>query len=249
MKYGYQTPLGAKIYLEFLASQDGLIQQNVLYKAVADRLPQDRNLKILDAACGTGWLAGRLAESFGQVSGCDSSQELLSSAKTIWPRLEFQTADLEQPLPYPSDCFDFVILNMAAPDMKNLSAAFANLSCITKPGGRLIVTAPNPELTYPAAVWKRSWLDILLFRKPKLIKKMPPKSGSLIQREFIPKSLRLDSYYYSLDDYMKAANNAGFSRKLTQQLRSESDSPDFDLAYRLYRHPLLLLLEFEKSVQ
>lgn len=241
--------MGAKIYQEFLASRDGLIQQNVLYTAIVKLLPENRNLKILDAACGTGWLAGRLAENFTQISACDCSKELLAAATAAWPRLEFKIADLEQPLPYPSNYFDFVILNMAAPDLKNLSAAFANLSRITKPGGRLIVTAPNPELTYPAAVWKRSWLDILLFRKPKLIKKIPPKSGNLIQREFVPKSLRLDSYYYSLDDYMKAANNAGFSRKLTQQLRSESDSPDFDLAYRLYRYPLLLLLEFEKSVQ
>ncbi len=241
--------MGAKIYLDFLASRDGRIQQDILYKAIAARLPKQHSLRVFDAACGSGWLAGRLAENFAQISACDSSQSLLAAAAAAWPLLEFKMADIEQPLPYPPAYFDVVILNMAAPDLNNLSAVFINLSYVTKPGGRLIITVPNPELAYPAAVWKRSWLDVLVGRKPKLAKKAPPKSGSLIKREFVPKSLRLNSYYYSLDDYLAAAKSAGFHHKFAQQLRSASDSPNFDLAYRLCRHPLLLLLEFEKSFQ
>ncbi|HYV33252.1 MAG TPA: hypothetical protein VE973_00175, partial [Candidatus Limnocylindria bacterium] len=94
--------------------------------------------------------------------------------------------------------------------------------------------------------WKRSLLDVLLGKKPKLKIKTPPVSGQKIQREF-GKNVKIDSFFYSLDNYLKAGEDAGLKLNLKQEIKSQTDSSNFDLNYQLYRYPLILLLEFSKE--
>jgi SAM-dependent methyltransferase len=241
---GYQDPKTAQKYLDFLNSVNGQIQQQVLFYAIRYRLPDNKAISILDAGCGQGWLTGVLKKDFVHLKACDASEFLIRSAKITYPRTEFIVAPLDKPLPYPERSFDFVILNMAAPDLENLSLAFRNLSAVIKPGGKLIMTVPNPKYTYPVAEWKRSLADFLLRRKPTLKIKIPPASGTKIQREF-GKS-KIYSYFYTLDDYINAATASGFSFATRDDIRSNTDSPNFDLNYQLFRYPLFQLLEFKK---
>jgi len=106
------------------------------------------------------------------------------------------------------------------------------------------MTIPNPGLTYPAAVWKRSFMDILLRRKPKLKMRKAPKGGETIEREF--GDCKISSHFYPLSDYVTAASKSNIKLKANIEIKSQTDSQDFDLRYQLFRYPLLLLLEFEK---
>src|SRR5581483_6961039 len=182
MNEAYQDS-GALKYLEFLDSPNGKIQQKILTDAIRARLGTNHRLSVLDAACGPGWLAADLKKDYGDVSACDASKFFIDYARVNFPQIDFKIADLGKPLPYPKK-FDAVILNMSAPDLENLPGGIKNLSALMKIGGKLIMSAPNPKYSYPAAVWKRSWLDVLLRRKEKLVFKNPPKSGSKIKREF-----------------------------------------------------------------
>ena len=59
----YQDPPTAIKYLDFLNSANGQIQQRVLTDAIFSCLPKNADAKILDAACGPGWLSANLKNS------------------------------------------------------------------------------------------------------------------------------------------------------------------------------------------
>jgi len=244
----YQETGTAIKYLDFLNSQNGQIQQNVLYEAILPHLPKNPTTKILDAGCGPGWLAGRLQKHFKTMEACDSSPLLIKFAKTRYPEAVFKEAGLEKPLPYPPAYFDAIILNMVGPDLQNLNPALKNISEVLKPNGKLIMTVPNPGLSFPAAVWHRSLMDRIFGRKPKLLIKNPPQGGVNINREFCP-GAKIVSYYYTLNNYVQAAKNSKLEQTTIAEIKSTTDSRKFDLNYQLYRYPLLLLLEFKKIGQ
>ncbi|MBI5530451.1 MAG: class I SAM-dependent methyltransferase [Candidatus Doudnabacteria bacterium] len=247
MNNAYQAADAAIKYLDFLNSIDGKIQQQVLSREILRHLPQNPQTKILDAACGSGWLAGHLQKSYPGIEACDSSPLLIKFAQTHFPKIPFAECGLEKPLPYPANNFDAIILNMAAPDLENLSLAFKNLSVALKPKSSLIITIPNPEFTSPAAVWHRSLADVIFWRKPKLIFKKPPSGGTKFQRYF--GNSKIPCFYYTMENYLLAAGAAGLKLKQKTEITSAQDSKKFDLNYKLFRYPLFLLLEFVKIGQ
>ena len=135
---------------------------------------------------------------------------------------------------------------MAAPDVNNLEAMFKNIFSVLKPAGQLILTIPNPYYTYPVGVWKRSLLDFLLMRKPKLCIRSDYNQKQNIVREFNNNKTKINSNFYPLSEYITKARGTGFTLVDMEELRSKTDSKYFDLNYQLYRYPLLLLLEFAK---
>lgn len=246
MNNPYQHTDSALKYIDFLNSKNGEIQKQVLTKAISEVIPENPDIKILDAGAGPGWLTNELKKNFQFVEACDDSEIFVKFAAANFPKINFKLADLQSPLPYEPECFDLVILNMVAPDLSDLLLTFQNIAKILKPQGELILTVPNPEFTYPKAEWKRGILDFLFGLKPKLkIKKSLVASG-LISREFGQNS-KIQSYYYNMPDYLNNAKTAGFALLFTEQIKPIKPSSDFDLNYQLSKYPLLLLLKFKKS--
>ncbi len=244
MESAYQELKAAQIYVDFLASPNGQIQQKILEEAVLSALPDSKESVILDAACGTGWLANNLKPRYPKTYACDSSSTLIAIGKSSYPAVEFSHADLLKKLPYPAGFFDAVVLNMAGPDISNLGVAIKNLTGKIKPGGKLIMTVPNPYYSFPAAVWKRSISDILMMRKPHLKINDQYFGKQTIVREF--NGQKIASNFYTLDDYSSAAASAGLCAEKIKELKSQTDSPRFDLNYQLFRFPLILMMEFKK---
>lgn len=70
---------------------------------LAELLPPERALRVLDVGCGTGFLALLLAEAGHSVVGLDLSDRMLSVAETEATRrqlkLQFVNGDAEKPMP------------------------------------------------------------------------------------------------------------------------------------------------------
>lgn len=247
MNASYQDAQIAIKYLDFLNSKNGKIQQDTLVKAIIPRLPQSRQALILETGCGPGWLAYALSQQYANIQACDASELFINFARIHYKNIKFNVADLEKPLPYVKESFDAVVANMVLPDIKNLPETFKNITAAIKPEGKIIATVPNPKLTYPAAEWKRTWLDFLLFKKPSLQIKAAPKSGTAILREF-GNGVKIGSFYHTLDDYEKSAATAGLKLEKISEIKSAQDSQNFDLTYQLFRYPLFLVLEFKKTL-
>lgn len=241
---GYQEPETAKNYIDFLGSINGQIQQNILFAAISKTLPSSAETVMLDAACGTGWLASRLKPGYPKIHACDESLALIDYGKQHYPETKISRADLAGALPYNDGFFDVVILNMAAPDLENLDQAMKNLGAKLKINGKIIMTVPNPYLTFPIAAWKRSVFDVLLRRKPSLKIAGNYFGPKKISREFAGN--KIPSHFYTIADYLTTAKQAGLIFERLAELKSQTDSKEFDLNYQMFRYPLIWLLEFRK---
>jgi len=112
--------------------------------------------RVLDAGCGSGVLAAAAAQIGGQVVAADPSQEMLdicarrSAALGIancvriqCPIEELSSASLGQ--------FDLVLCSSVLEYVESLSGCLAVLGEMTRPGGTLIASLPNPASALRAA--------------------------------------------------------------------------------------------------
>jgi len=102
---------------------------------------------VLDAACGTGRYAVRLAQAGARVCGVDASEEMLAAAKRkqseAGVNVDFRLGDLTR-LPCADASFDLAVCALALCHVADLSSVFAELARVLRPGGRLIVSDFHP---------------------------------------------------------------------------------------------------------
>jgi len=97
----------------------------------------------LDAACGTGRHARRLAELGNQVVGVDGSPEMLEKARASLPHAVFHEGDLTS-LPLEPASFDLVVCSLALEHVADLDIGIAELSRVLRPGGRMVLSDLHP---------------------------------------------------------------------------------------------------------
>jgi 2-polyprenyl-3-methyl-5-hydroxy-6-metoxy-1,4-benzoquinol methylase len=114
---------------------------------VLDLLGNVAGKKILDAACGTGRYALRLAQAGAHVCGIDATAEMLVYAKAkrdaTGLNIDFHEGDLAQ-LPFTDASFDAVVCALVLSHAPDLSPIFNEFSRVLRPGGRLIITDFHP---------------------------------------------------------------------------------------------------------
>ena len=108
---------------------------------IVDALPAG---DALDAACGTGRHAARLAARGHRVIGVDSSPEMLAKAHGNVPGAEFRRGDLHD-LPLPDDSVDLVVCALALAHLPGLGPAFGEFARVLRPGGHLVISDVHQE--------------------------------------------------------------------------------------------------------
>lgn len=240
----YQTPVGAKAYLEFIQSEDGKIHQEIIGQAVSSAL-KGSGLSILDVGCGSGWLTHLLKTAGNTATGIDSSPLLIKHAAQTYPDCTFRVADITEPLSETSEFFDVVVLVCASLDVTDLAKTYENIFGLLKPGGQFISVIVNPYYTSPVGKWKRG-LTKLFGKKPRLILDSYVKQLRTNESTFTGGIQHNMSHFYSLSEQINTAIQAGFTLASLADIVSPTDSPHYNLRYRLYRFPLFLLAEFKK---
>lgn len=92
--------------------------------------------RILDVGCGTGQLTAEIARSGAEVTGLDSSPEMLAQARHNYPQLRFEQGDAAD---FQFGKFDAVFSNAALHWVKNQAGAAKSIAGALNPGGRLVV--------------------------------------------------------------------------------------------------------------
>ena len=92
--------------------------------------------RILDVGCGTGQLTAEIADSGAEVIGLDQSAEMIATARSNFPKLQFEVADIAASNYYGE--FDAVFSNAALHWVRNQQGAITAIAKALKPGGRLV---------------------------------------------------------------------------------------------------------------
>lgn len=167
----YDTILGLLPYRELLA------------KSVDALDIKERNLKILDAGCGTGNLAATISLITRRdivLEGVDASPAMLKRAKNKAQKFSwahYTRMDLNQPLPYPAGSFDCVVALNVLYTLREPQEILQEFHRILKFGGLLVIANPkiNPKVRAILSAhmrmiagqgWRRG---LLLFLKTLLI--------------------------------------------------------------------------------
>ena len=102
-----------------------------------------RGRRVLEVGCGTGALAGALAErAVCRVWGLDASEERLAIARARVPGVRFKQARAEQ-LPFKDGWFERVVISMSL-DSVDRPRALAESRRVLGSGGRIAVANADP---------------------------------------------------------------------------------------------------------
>jgi SAM-dependent methyltransferase len=132
-------------YLHFYAEALGDERSDADAQTIARLLGLEPGMRLLDAPCGEGRIAGRLARRGCAVVGLDSSARFIEMARKRHPQVDFEQDDLRE-MTYRSQ-FDaavnwftsFGYFDRATND--RVLSAFARA---LRPGGRLLIELRNP---------------------------------------------------------------------------------------------------------
>ena len=103
----------------------------------------ERGTRVLDVACGPGFIAGAAAERGAIATGLDFSSAMIAEARRRHPALTFQDGDAEQ-LPFDAGTFDAVVMNFGMLHLARPEAAAAEANRVLRPGGRYAFTVWAP---------------------------------------------------------------------------------------------------------
>ena len=129
-----------------------------LHSAMAERwmreihaqLPEEKNLKILDAGCGAGFFSILLAKEGYQVTGIDLTPDMIKNARLLAEEekvsCEFQAMDAENP-EFPDETFDVVISRNLTWTLPHVQHAYQEWIRVLKKGGILLNFDANYGIT------------------------------------------------------------------------------------------------------
>lgn len=92
-------------------------------------------VRMLDVACGPGWVAAAAAQRGATPIGVDISVAMLAAASRSYPRLDFRPGDAES-LPWPDGEFDAVVMNFGLRHLGRPERAVAEAYRVLRSGGR-----------------------------------------------------------------------------------------------------------------
>jgi SAM-dependent methyltransferase len=121
-----------------------LWNEHVARYAFAARYARGR--RVLDAGCGSGYGAVRLALNASSVWGVDVAEEALAYARAHCPlpNLRFIRASCTE-LPAPDACFDLVVAFEVIEHLQEWEKLLREMARVTAPDGLFLVSTPNKD--------------------------------------------------------------------------------------------------------
>lgn len=95
--------------------------------------------RLLDVACGPGYVASAAARRGSTVAGIDFSKQMVDAARERHPQLNFSEGDAEN-LDFPDESFDAVVMNFGMLHLANPERAIVEAHRVLTIGGRYAFT-------------------------------------------------------------------------------------------------------------
>lgn len=146
---GYDVPEG---YARWAPRYDGpnpaIEREQPIVHAMLAELPVGR---ALDAACGTGRHAARLAELGHQVVGVDATPAMLALARKKVPGVDFRRGSLAD-LPVQDGSVDLITCALALSHVPDLEPVLLEFARVLRPGGTVVLSDIHPMAAMTGAI-------------------------------------------------------------------------------------------------
>ena len=173
-------------------------------------------LNVLDAGCGTGYLAEQLRARGALVTGVDLSERMIQLAQADFPAIEFRVDSCTTLATCLDEAFDLIVSNYVLMDLPDLTATSAAFHRVLRKGGAAIVVFSHPcfpqgRVTRDRHKIKYSWT----FPYFKESQQVDPPWGHF--------TAEAPWFHRPLSDYWKAFRSAGFSIEDFEEPRVTED--------------------------
>ena len=104
-----------------------------------------KDVRVLDVACGPGYVAAAATARGAAATGIDFSSEMVEEARGRYPGIDFREGDAEE-LSFPDSSFDAVVMNFGLLHLGRPERALEEAHRVLRPGGRIAFTVwDKPE--------------------------------------------------------------------------------------------------------
>lgn len=139
-------------------------------RAIEEHLTEP-GARVLDVGCGAGRTTRPLHERGFDVVGIDLSEEMIRTARTLFPGIDFRVGDATD-LSFPADRFEYVLfshngLDYIHPERKRLQA-LSELHRVLVPGGTLVFSTHNTWYRFPAVAVDHEFLRTFYLNRTNL---------------------------------------------------------------------------------
>lgn len=201
--------------------------------AMLDLLGDITGHRVLDAGCGTGYLARVLTDRGARVTGIDIGPNLITRARARDHQgtIDYRVADLSRPLPSTdTQAFDAVASYLVLNDVENHKGFISTLATVLRPGGRMVILLNNPYI----AVLHGHVTDYF------------DSGAASPYHGFAAAGIHVTFHHRTLAEYLDAFIGAGLIlRKLVDLAGVPMHSP-YSLLPAGVRFPRFMLLAFDK---
>jgi ubiquinone/menaquinone biosynthesis C-methylase UbiE len=125
------------VVAEYDVSFGGLTSQAI--EPLLDAVEAGRGVRLLDVACGPGYVAAAAAKRGADVAGLDFSAPMVAEAKRRHPAVDFREGDAEA-LPFPETSFDAVVMNFGILHLGRPDLALHEACRVLRAGGKFAFT-------------------------------------------------------------------------------------------------------------
>lgn len=147
MEHPTATTQEIRVFYDGVFAAGEIRDNELLYHWIVRLLRPRRGARLLDVACGSGWLLHAAARAGLQTAGLDISPKAVEKARAFVPGAEVVAGDGEH-LPWPDASFDYVTCLGSLEHYLHPDQGVREIARVMKPGGAAAVMLPN---SYPFA--------------------------------------------------------------------------------------------------
>ncbi len=137
----------ASFWVQIIREHRDKYRNELTDPAMLQAIGDPRNLDVLDAGCGEGYLSRILARQDATVTGIDFSPKLIEAARQHNHldelSVSFDVGSVDD-LPYEADTFDLVTCNHVMNDLRDPSRSISEFARVLRQGGRLVILMLHP---------------------------------------------------------------------------------------------------------